>query len=401
MNDQPTEYEGDEKEQATHLDDAQMSLQSKIRGGGRDEGEAASEQVTRLCPGCGRVTVFVQDACTHCGYKRGSAGVSPLPQYGPTPVREENPLMRWLLIVLIVLILAAVVIIIWPNLFGRPSTDQAAQENAVGLQAVALSDAFHADVQEALHAGNVAWRGVGMDCYIYRYGVYENTVPATSQAIRITAYSGGDDVDDGINTPGNEPFLAAVNPFLDQLNANPGVEATIRLVSTGGQDAPAPQDIYIAYGYYYGLEHWQEMEPIVAALKEMYQSEGEYPHYLSEDIVRPAIRTRKGFYYMSEGFGYLPVFKADAKGHIVMGTGSGLSSLNPEECTGYYLFLYTKSQNEGLDFHDDNALIYYRENVANFPRVVDEPVTNVKLEPDGEPDGIACIVKDGELLKIH
>ena len=60
MSDQPSEYEGDEQQQATHLDDAEMTLQSKLRGGGRDAGEAAAEEVTRLCQGCGRVTTFVQ-----------------------------------------------------------------------------------------------------------------------------------------------------------------------------------------------------------------------------------------------------------------------------------------------------------------------------------------------------
>ena len=64
-----TEYTADEREQTSHLADDQMSLKSKLGGGGRDLGEQSATEQLRLCPACGRVTTFVQGVCSNCDYR--------------------------------------------------------------------------------------------------------------------------------------------------------------------------------------------------------------------------------------------------------------------------------------------------------------------------------------------
>ena len=71
-------YTGVEGE-AGYLADDQASLQSKLRGGGRDRGEAAEAEYTKLCPACHTVTSFVQGVCSSCAYRDGD----PLPDSPP------------------------------------------------------------------------------------------------------------------------------------------------------------------------------------------------------------------------------------------------------------------------------------------------------------------------------
>ena len=102
---------------------------------------------------------------------------------------------------------------------------------------------------------------------------------------------------------------------------------------------------------------------------------------------------------MSNGYGYVPVFEADSNGKVIMGQGSGIAAFKPDSCDGYYLFCYTTTESMGLDRYGLDAIIYYREKISPFPYQPKSPITNVTLEPDGKPDGIACVVKDGELVR--
>jgi len=269
------------------------------------------------------------------------------------------------------------------------------------LNAVAVDELFHADLLSALEDGNQAWHDEGTDCHVYRYSVFEKVEPAVSQRIIITGFAGGDDVRSAIIDPGKATFDTAFKPFLDELASHSGVDASITLRFTDGEEPPATTDEYIRYGYYYGKEHWTEIAPITEALEGLRQQDGEYPHSLSEKIVSPKIRTFGNMDYLANGYGYIPEYKVNGKGEIVMGSGSGLAELLPEECTGYYLLVFTPQPKMGIDFLDKMAGVYYRENISPFPYQPKKPVKNVPLEPDGEPDGIACIIYSGELLRVN
>ena len=80
-----------------------------------------------------------------------------------------------------------------------------------------------------------------------------------------------------------------------------------------------------------------------------------------------------------------------------MGQGAGIASFKPEECIGYYLFVYLDSENQGLDLYSQADLKYYREKIQPFPYQPETPIANATLNPDGEPDGIACVIHNGKL----
>jgi hypothetical protein len=410
------EYTADESQQAGYLADDQQSLDSRLKGGGRDLSAEAGSEHARLCPSCGAVTNFVQGKCSNCGHKLGAQPMPPpeagVPAYGLPAAGSGSPLVRNILIVVIVVVVLAAIVYFFVTSQGG-GTDESEAELAIagspgvstsaghagGLNAVTIDDYFHDDARLALEAGNQAWADAGVDCYVYRYSVFEHTEPAQSQSVRITAFLGGEDAAASIEPPADGPFRTATAAFIDKLTGRAGVDASIFLMATDGEEAPAPSDVYIRYGYYYGLEHFDEIEPIILALKSIKNSEGQYPLSLSESIVRPVIRTNGGLSFMSNGYGYVPVFKTDSAGKIIMGQGSGISAFKPDACTGYYLFRYTTTESMGLDRYGLDAIIYYREKISPFPYQPKSPITNVELEPDGKPDGIACIVKDGELVR--
>jgi len=420
MSDQGPNWEADESKQTTHLDDGQMSLKSKLSGGGRDVGEAASREETRLCPACGRVTLFVQGVCTHCDYRIGSNVPTDAPPFQYGSASEGSPAARIILIALIVLVLVAAGIFAFLK-FPRhkeaapgaetPAAQPAAQEleggqrNAAkppethpgGLSAVTIDEALNNEIKDALLAGNKAWADKGVDCYVYRFGTFENTEPAMSQVVRITGYAGGKDVAAGIAAPGDEPMLIATRALLTKLNGNAGVTATLQLVSTNGEEEQGAKDIYIHYGYYYGKENWSEFKPIIEALSAAKQQNGQYPGMLDSNITRPPLTTYGGFKFKARGFGYLPIYKTDGSGNIIMGQGKGLASYQPEQCDGYYLVLYCATEGEGLDMFSPADMLQYDKTISRFPFKPEGPVKNMPLHPDGKPDGIACIVKNGEL----
>lgn len=416
MSDQQN-WEGDDTHQAEHLADEQMSLHSKLAGGGRDSGEQASKEEQRLCPACGRVTIFVQGVCSNCDYRPGST-TADAPPFTYGQASSGSPVARIVLIALIILVLAAAGVYAYLNYprHTATETEPAAEGTAAveqtetpadtadangthpgGLSAVAIDDALRAEISKACLAGNAAWKDLGLDCYVYRFSLFENTVPATSQAVRITGYAGGKDAEQAVQQPSAAAFRNALQPVLDKLNSNAGVTASLSLSASDGSEAPDPSDTYVVYGYYYGLEHWDKIEPVVKALNIMLDQNGQYPDMLDTGLTKPAISTHGGFKFKSSGFGYLPVFKTDSQGHIIMGKGKGLASFMPEECTGYLLVLYTSSDDVGLDLFGEGDMLQYDKTIARFPFEPEGPIRNMPLNPDGKPDGIACVVKTGEL----
>lgn len=414
------EYIGEEG-QATHLADDQMSLQSKLAGGGRDAGEQAGAEYTKLCPACKSVTQFVQGVCTKCNYRDGD----PLPEdtgfaAGYEPQGMSPGLITGLVVALIVVVLIILGFIFGPKLFGgggdkdggsttsQPvaATGTSAQATgeegafAGGFNAVVIDDAFLQQLAGVLEDGNAAWEAAGSGCYVYRYNIFEDTVPATSQLLRVTAFLGGTDAEACAIAPGDQPLRDAVQAYIDGLDARPGVSASIRLEYLPDGSYPESDDVYLRYGYWYGKDHWSDLQPIVENLEAAKESSG-YPGMLREGMLRGNLKTRGGFFFIADGAGYLPIYKTDASGNIIMGTGSGLSSFMPEECTDYLLVLYTRREKDGLDLFGDEGIVYYREHIQPFPYEPQEPITNMPLNPDGEPDGIACIVKTGQLVHLE
>jgi hypothetical protein len=407
-----TEYTADEAQQATYLADEDQSLGSKLVGGGRDKGEEAKEGTPKLCPGCGAVTTFVQGVCSNCGYKPGSGAEPPAevasgfgaPAYAPA-ARQESPLLRILLIVFIAVVLVAVLAYVFLKYSGTTASSEAtngsettAMDDPGVFNPATIDDAFYERVRTALELGNEAWAAAGVDAYVYRYRVYEKTESGSSQVIHISCYVGGNSASSAVELGGDESFREGTSSFMDKLNDRTGVSATVLLYATNGEEPPAPEDEYIRYGYYYGKEHLETIQPIIDALAGEKERDGQYPLALSEMIVRPKIRTYGGLKFISKGYGYLPVFKTNSSGHVIMGSGKGLQAYLPEEIVGYMLFVYTNSSNEGLDMYSQAALTYYKEKISPFPYTPKEALTNVSLDPDGKPDGIACVVRNGELL---
>lgn len=411
------EYTADESQQASYLADDRQSLQSRIGGGGLDQDKESEGEVTRLCLGCGKVTTFVQGQCSSCGYKMSGAGGTAPPEMiapGFSASGGAGTVARNVVITVVVLALVVVagylLLKAGANRGGgtkhqaatatTEARSGAAPKETGPLNAVTINTAFHGRLTTVLEEGNQAWADAGIHAYVYRYGVFDDVVPGRSQVIRVSGYVGGDDADTASVAPQEEVFRDAVASFFDDLNKRNGVDSSIFLMNTGGDEAPAASDVYIRYGYYYGKEHWNEIGKIVDQLEGIRDSEGQYPLSIQQDIVHPRIRTYGGMRFIADGFGYIPIFKADSNGKVIMGTGKGLASYMPEECTGYYLLYYTDSANTGLDLYGPEGLNYYHDKISPFPYQPKHDITNVPLEPDGKPDGIAAVVKNGELMKL-
>ncbi len=412
-------YTGVEGE-AGYLADDQASLHSKLRGGGRDLGGNADEEYTKLCPACKTVTGFVQGVCSSCNYRDGDP-LPDLPRGFETPA--ANPaVIGGLIAAIVVVVLIVLGFIYGPKLLNRQAEPAAGEPQARtnepakaaaqvapaetsaeggfadGLNAVTINDAFHSTLSAALEKGNAAWADAGTDCYVYRYNIFETTVPATRQDVTVTCFIGGADAEQCTGAPGDAAFRSGLQPWVDAQNMRAGVSAILRLTYTAEGSMPNDNDHYLRYGYWYGQDHWSLLEPVVEGLESLRTSKGQYPESLSEGLVHGKLQTHGGISFIANGVGYLPVFKTDANGHIIMGTGKGIASFMPEECTDYYLVLFLQTDNLGLDMFSPDDLKYYRDKIQPFPYSPDAPLTNMPLNPDGEPDGIACIVKNGKLL---
>ena len=342
MHGEGDEYPSSEEDQAAYLADDQQSLHSQISGGGRDKGREADSQVTRRCPACDRVTTFVQGVCTNCKHKLSDEEMAPPPLMDPANYAVADggasPVLRTVLIIVVVLVVLGAAGYFGMQFINSGGGSGSETEPALagetapetfpgGLNAVTIDDVFHEDLTEALLAGNAAWGDAGVDCHVYPYSLYERLVAAEQQSIVITGFAGGDDVRDALVSPGDEPFKAELKDLFDATNARPGVEISITLRFTDGEETPGADDRYVRYGYYYGKEHWNDIGPIVSALEGARQQNGEYPHSLADNIVRPKIRTNGNMSFISDGFGFVPLFKTDGNGYIKMGSGSGLAEL--------------------------------------------------------------------------
>lgn len=409
------EYTADESQQATHLDDDQQSLQSRLAGGGRDIGEEAQAEVSRLCLGCGKVTTFVQGQCTNCGYKMsGADGTTPpdmvATAYSATPAAAIVRNIIIAVVVIAVLVVAALLVMRSGGGEGTEETpaeidattarSSSAPPEESAFAEVLINDSFHAELASVLEDGNGAWNNAGVDAYVYRYGIFDDLEPAQSQTVRVTAYVGGAAAESAVQSPQDQVFREATADFFEQYNQRKNVETSLFLLHTGGKDPPSASDVYIRYGYYYGKEHWGEIEQIVSKLNSYQDEYGQYPLSITESIIRPKIRTYGGIRFIANGYGYIPVFRTDSAGKIVMGSGKGLEAFKPEECTGYYLLCFTDAEGMGLDLFGQDAINHYRDKISPFPYQPKGSITNVPLKPDGKPDGIAAVVKNGELMEF-
>jgi hypothetical protein len=408
------EYTEDESQQTSHLADDQQSLGSKLTGGGRDLGSEAGKEVTKLCAGCGAVTTYIQGRCSKCGYKLGTESAPAPPAFidSPSlPLAEANPMMRNILVGAAIVVAIVVVVFLVMQLMGGESStekpDTAApaagstttssnQANPGSLNPVSIDDNFHETLTAALLDVNQAWKEADVDCFIYRYNIFERTEPAQSQQITISGYIGGSAAPN-FSANGDEVFQNALADYISRFSSHNRVTVNVYLEFTNGEETPSLSDRYIKYGYYYALEHWDSLGPIVDALEGQKRANGQYPHALSDRIVRPKIHTYGGLNFIANGFGYVPQYRTDSGGYIIMGSGSGVNAYYPDECSGYVLLVYLRTESEGLDVYSPSDLHYYRENITPFPYEPKKKLTNVPLEADGKPDGIACVVINGEI----
>lgn len=406
-----------------HLDDEQMSLQSKIAGGGRDLGDEAGDESLRLCPGCGRVTTFVQGKCSNCDYKPGrAAGIeeAAMIRMQSEGVGSGGGAMRGVLIVLVIIVLGVIGYFVYTGVTrknegdgaptaAKPNTEAAAPGTATTdaakppvthagtLNPVTIDDAFYASLKQAISAADQALKDAGKDCFIYRYRATDNTVPATSQTVSITLFCGGKDAAQCIATPGDQTIRTAMKQFTDELAQHDGVISSLNLYATEGKEAPDPKDTYLRYGYYFGLEHMDRIQAVIDGI-EAYKSEGSgYPSTIASSMSSTPFQTEGGLSFVAGGFGYLPQYETDGSGNIIMGSGSGVAAYEPKSVTGYYLVMYAVKETMGLDMYSDDDYRYYQDKILPFPYEPKSPVHNMQLHPDGKPDGIACIVKNGKL----
>ena len=404
-----------------HLDDEQMSLQSKIAGGGRDLGDEAGDESLRLCPACGRVTTFVQGKCSNCDYKPGrAAGIeeAAMIRMQSEGVSSGGGAMRGLLIVLVVIALGVIGYFVYTGIARKNEGDQTnpappAQKetpadtaasnakppatHAGTLNPVTIDEAFYDSLKQAIAAADQALKGAGKDCYVYRYRATDNTVPATSQTVSITLFCGGKDAASCVDIPGDQTIRTAMKQFTDDLAQHEGVISSLNLEATEGKEAPDPKDTYLRYGYYFGLEHMDRVQPVIDGIEAYKSSSSGYPSTIASSMSNTPFQTEGGLSFVAGGFGYLPLFETDGSGNIVMGSGSGVASYEPKSVTGYYLVMYAVKETMGLDMYSDDDYRYYQDKILPFPYEPKSPVHNMQLHPDGKPDGIACIIKNGKL----
>ena len=403
---------------ANFLADDQMSLGSKLRGGGRDLTPEDEKTETRLCPACSTVNQFIDGKCTNCQFIIGSGGVEDVQEIRSAAIGTgEDPATKTILIIAVVVVVSIILVVGLSKIFGNKTTAnettgsgrpvnttdtprQVDETYAGTLKEVVIDDDFRARVTDAIESGNSGWENEGVDAFVYKYALSNRVISATSQIMVFEMFVGGEDAQSAAEAPGDIAFNLGFASLLDSLKSMPGVKASSRMEATGGSEPPDKGDQYIRYGYYYGLEHMRDLQPIIEALDLYFKTNGEYPHILKPGLTTKSIRTKQGYYFLANGIGYMPIFKTDSDGVITMGTGGGLSSLNPEQCQGYYLVMYGKTNKIGLDVHSEDNVNYYQRKIAPFPYNAKDDVKNVVLTPDGKLDGITCVVKNGILLDI-
>lgn len=368
----------------------------------------ATIKETRLCQACGVVGTFVAGRCQNCGFmpvrrdhsaEEAAAAAAPAFEYAAQG--DSGLLSRILIAVLGLGLVAVIALYVMPALKKKPSTSEpeaaplaaGAEQAAVhagALDAVVLDDAFHAELASQLEAGNQAWAQAGLKAYVFRYSIIESLVPATSQDLTVACAIGGADKIKAASQ--QEAFLAALKPWADAIDARDGVGLRILLSADAG--SPAADDHYVRYGREWGEDHRAQIDPVVAEIERYKREQGQYPLELSSDI--SSAKTNGNPTFSAGGFGYLPLFRTEG-GKIVMGSGKGLAAYMPAEINGYMLFVFLRDPGQGLDVFSPADLQYYTDKISPFPYKPAGPVTNMPFRPDGKPDGVACVIKNGEL----
>jgi hypothetical protein len=369
---------------------------------------------SRLCPQCAAITDFVDGRCTVCGYAPAEIDH----EYYAVAAHAGSPLLARLIVGGLVLALLAVIFIFVVPLFrkGTPSdgspdpskiagakpgeTPAEGEEGFAGhLDAVTVDDALHQRITQALVQANAELKAAGTAAYAYRYNLFEQTVPATSQTIRVTAYLGGQDAQATASKGGDARVRESFAALRDELNSHAGVTASLDLRATEGAESPLSEDRYIVYGYYFGKEHMGQIEPVMEAIETYKSSEGQYPSALGRNVMGN-VNSKGGIVYVLNGFGYVPMYETDGNGNIVMGGGSGIGRYTPKAVTGYYLYRFVEEPDKGLDLFSEAEEKYYIDEISPFPYQPDGPVHNMQFHPDGKPDGIGAVVQNGKLLNI-
>ncbi len=370
--------------------------------------------VPRLCPGCNGVHEFVDGRCLNCGYQLG-----PQTPHGAEAVymvgEARSPLLKVTLVLLALVLLGIAGWFVWPLLSNeeRKSTDaasdvagakadaeadaeaEAVADSSPALTAVTVDDALRARIVVAIRAGNDAWQDQGVKAYVYRYNVRDHTGADLRQQLSIIGYTGGADARVASSDPKDDLFYTAVQSLLEEINANSGVTATMDL-RVGSEEGFAPGDTYVLFGRDYGADHMEDIQTVIDSVENYKNTEGQYPLALDGTVIQ-SIRTKGNPNFMPNGYGYLPLFRADGSGNIVMGTGAGVAKLKPAEVSGYYIFAFLAKPIEGLDVYSPADLGYYTQKISPFPYKPNGYVKNMPLTKDGKPDGIGAVVKNGKL----
>lgn len=387
-------------------------LNATLRGYDADApaAEAAPQPVkeTRLCQACGVVGTFVSGRCQNCGFmpvrrEQGAeeAAAASAPAFEYAAQGDSGMLTKVLIGVLGLGLVAVIVFYLLPALTRKTpeaeptaapesATPEQAAAHAGALDAVVLDEAFHAGLAEQLEAGNQAWADSGLKAYVYRYSVIESLVPATSQDLTISCAIGGADKDRAAAQ--QEAFLAALKPWADALDARDGVGLRLSLSAEAGSGGAG--ESYIRYGREWGEEHKNLIDPVVAEIEKYKRDTGQYPLELSSDV--SSAKTNGNPTFSAGGFGYLPLFRSEG-GKIAMGSGKGLAAYMPAEISGYMLFAFLRDPGQGLDIWSAADINYYTEKISPFPYKPEAPVSNMPFTPDGKPDGVACVIKNGQL----
>lgn len=370
--------------------------------------------VERLCPTCSAVRKIKGGRCSSCGYvfplgAAQSAGAARSedhshPAYAQPEFDDGAGGTRTgifaLIAVLVLGLGAAVWFFVVPLLRSDPAPVEAVapgEGTIASVQTVNLDDAFRERAAAAFQQANANLETAGIDGYVYRLNLVELSIPGQSQDIVFNAYVGGSEAAQVRAETGQELVRAAVGELLDELSARQNVRAYMEL-HPATEELPDSRDIYLVYGYHYGRENWDEIGTVVDAIEAHKQLEGQYPLKIGPTLVT-GLRTKGNPNFMARGFGYIPLFRTDSAGTVVMGTGSGLAGLSPAEVTGYYLLAFTDAPPKGLDFYSPADLNYYLQRISPYPYAATQPVKNMPLTPDGEPDGIGALVHNGKLVE--
>lgn len=331
------------------------------------------------------------------------------PAYAPEFEQPSGMNTRWVIIGLVVILLVVVGFFTVPRLLDKngaaktttsKKTDKSKggeETELAGFEPYTIDDAFYAKLRDALAAANTELEQKAPGNYIYRYSLQERTERAVSQVLNISLFLGGKEADKLAQSE-DGTVAAALKGYTDSLAAREGVSVVLLRHSTKGDEPAGEKDFYLRYGYYWGREHMAQIKDVTDALEGYKQ--GEAKHYPGSLLsAMPSAKSRGNMSFEAGGYGYLPIYATDGSGNIRMGTGGGVSSYYPEAVTDYYLFVFLREPTEGIDAFSPEDVQYFIDNISPFPYKPDGPVHNVTLHPDGKPDGVACVVKNGELLK--